>query len=279
MALPLAQIPAENQPFYYRNLGEAYIRQTGYSTYQLFALSLEDIKAIRPINKDSAVHDNAAGAGVVATALINFDDDDLEAEVLVTDRDLELVKAAEACLFDWPNVRFMEADAHNLAMVAENSISHSILNFSVHTLDNPLQALKEMYRTLQPGGIAVITTWKRYGTADVIHAAQALIRPDLPAMKFPRPELMKEGALEQLVVEAGFRPSDMQSSQKSILTNGIDLERLKTHLLGEFTASARDGWTEEEKKRWPDALEQAARNELRSYHGVRHESWVVLALK
>jgi ubiquinone/menaquinone biosynthesis C-methylase UbiE len=74
--------------------------------------------------------------------------------------DLVKAKAAER---GWENVSTDVLDVRDLKTLEDNTFTHVITNFGfapdVKDLSGPLKAAKEMYRVLQPGGVAVVTTW------------------------------------------------------------------------------------------------------------------------
>jgi hypothetical protein len=178
-----------------------------------------------------------------------------------------------------------------------NSLSHSILNFSIFTLADPVAGVREMYRTLRPptpqssfssapnpnaaGGLAILTSWRRFPVASIIHRAQALVRPDLPSMRIPRPEFMREGELERVALEAGFTSARMDVIIEDLLVREgtPEFAGLRSFMLGDFTKLAREGWTEQDVARWPQALEKAISEELGKYGGIKFEAWIVLAQK
>jgi SAM-dependent methyltransferase len=157
--------------------------------------------------------------------------------------------------------------------------THSITNFSIFNFQDPLAGVKEIYRTLQPSGQVVITTWKRFGIGEVIHEVQRQIRPDLPPMKYSGPELYSADAVVEVMVEAGFEKAGLKVLDMTHIVSGEDLEGLKEFAGGPFTDSARKEWTEEEKGRWKDTLLEVLEKEKREFGGVKFEGWGLLATK
>lgn len=127
----------------------------------------------------------------------------------------------------------------------------------------------------------MLTTWRRFAVACIVHRAQEMVRPDLPPMKIPRPEFMRDGELERVVLEAGFAPARVAVRIEDLLVeeDGDEFAGLRSFMLGDSTRMARAGWTEEEVGRWPEALDEAMAEELATYGGIKFEAWVVLAQK
>lgn len=267
-------------PEYFSALAANYAQQTGNSTNRIFALSLPDIEAVSPLTKDSIVHDNAAGPGTATAAIVEKFPREKVPSILITDNVPPMVEAAKATFVSWPQIETRVLDSLSLDGIPDDQLTHSILNFSIFTFSDPVKGLREIYRTLRPGGVAALTTWKRFGASQVIHAAQALVRPDLPPMALPHPEFLQQGVLEKTAVEAGFARDAIQVKEESIVVSGLELdEGLKKFILGDFTRPARQGWSDEEVGRWPDAVEQAIQEEIEAFGGIKFEAWVVITKK
>lgn len=267
-------------PEYFSELASNYARQTGNSTRYLFNASFDDITAALPITKDSVIHDNAAGPGTATSVIVDKIPTKSEVpEVLITDFVPPMVAGARQSFEAWPQIRAQKIDSLNLADIPDNHFTHSVLNFSIFTFSDPLKGLQEIRRTLKPGGLAALLTWKRFGAGAVVHAAQASIRPDLPPMKIAGAEFLDEGYLADMAVKAGFGRGKMSVSSKSIVVAGPDMEGLRSFSMGKFTEPAKAGWTDEEKARWGGAIDGAFQKEVDEFGGVKFESWVVLVKK
>ncbi|SCO78005.1 uncharacterized protein FRV6_02217 [Fusarium oxysporum] len=265
---------------YFSAFAANYLQQTGRSTYRVLDLAFDSIQATRPITKGSVVHDNAAGPGIAALVLVDRLAADDVPQILVTDNVPPMVQAAKDSFTSFPQIEAKVLDSQNLKGIPDEHFTHSILNFSVYTLDDPVKGVKEIYRTLQPDGLAAISCWKRFGVGKLIHAAQALVRPDLPPLKIPHPEFFEPGVLEKTTIEAGFDSSKFELVEDSIIVSGPELEDgLKKFMLGDLMRPARAGYTNEEEERWPEAVDEVLKKEVESYGGIKFESWVLLAQK
>jgi SAM-dependent methyltransferase len=257
-----------------------YLQQTGRSTYRVLDLAFDGIQATKPVAKGSVVHDNAAGPGIAASVLVDRLAADGLPQILVTDNVPPMVQAAQDSFTSLPQIESKILDSQNLEGIPDEHFTHSILNFSVYTLADPVKGVKEIHRTLQPDGLAVISCWKRFGVGGLIHAAQALVRPDLPPLKMPHPEFFEPGVLEKTTVEAGFDSSKFKLVEDSIIVSGPELEDgLKKFMLGDLMRPARAGYTSDEERRWPEAVDEVLKKEVETYGGVKFESWVLLAQK
>jgi ubiquinone/menaquinone biosynthesis C-methylase UbiE len=278
----MASSQSKDLPFssYFSAFAANYVQQTGKSTRRIFEESLEEIQAIKPINRDSVVHDNAAGPGIAASVLIESLPAHEIPEILVTDNVPPMVQGAQDSFTKWPQVETTILDSLSLEGISDDYFTHSILNFSVFTLAEPVKGLKEMHRTLKSDGLAVISCWKRFGVGQLIHAAQAIVRPDLPPLKMPHPEFFEKGVLEKTAAEAGFDPAKFQLLEKSIVVSGPELDDgLKKFMLGPLMGPARAGFTEEDEKKWPAAVDEVIKKEVEIHGGVGFDGWVLLAQK
>ncbi|EWG40793.1 hypothetical protein FVEG_03067 [Fusarium verticillioides 7600] len=265
---------------YFSAFAANYLQQTGRSTYRVLDLAFDSIQATKPITKDSAIHDNAAGPGIAALVVVDRLAADDVPRILVTDNVPPMVQAARESFTSFPQIEAKVLDSQNLEGIPDERFTHSILNFSVYTLADPVKGVQEIYRTLQPGGLAVISCWKRFGVGELIHAAQAIVRPDLAPLKMPHPEFFEPGVLENTTIKAGFDSSKFKLVEDSIVVSGTELEDgLKKFMLGDLMRPARAGYTDEEEKKWPEAVEEVLKKEVENHGGIKFESWVLLARK
>ena len=163
-------------------------------------------------------------------------------------------------------------DSHHLAFPDE-TFTTSVSNINVTTYTEPLRCLQEMHRTLKPDGLAIVSIWKRFGVANIIHAAQKLVREDSEPMKIPKAEFMQDGYLRGMMTEAGYH--NVTQRTVSVVCTGEDLEGLRAFTQGAFTSTIREKWTEAEQAHWPGAVEQAIAEEVKRFGGIKFEAWFV----
>ncbi|KAI0401755.1 hypothetical protein F4802DRAFT_401801 [Xylaria palmicola] len=284
MASPI-QHPQLPLPDYFSKFSSFYIRQTGHSTLNILSdVIINEIQtSSHPIGPDSVVHDTAAGPAVGAAALvISLPKDQLPKELLVSDIVPMMVSAARESLTgsSLPYVECKELDSQDLKSVPDSYFTHSIDNFSIFTFTNPGNAVKETYRTLRAGGLAVITCWRRFAPMYIVHAAQQKIRPDLPLMPTPSPEFYEQGVLRKVVEENGFATDKIVVVEKTLLvTEEENIAGLTTLMSGDMMAKAREGYTEEQKSKWGESVQQSVKEEIEKFGGIRFEAYVLLATK
>jgi ubiquinone/menaquinone biosynthesis C-methylase UbiE len=284
-AQPQAQHPYLPLPHYFDKFASFYARQTGHSTLTILAdVIVNHVQtSAHPIGPDSVVHDTAAGPGIGAAALVaRLSKDQLPKKMLVSDNAAPMVNAALASLTasPLPDVDCKVLDSQDLASVPNNYFTHSIDNFSIFTFVNPTDAIRETYRTLSPGGLAVVTCWRRFAPMFIVHAAQKKIRPDLPLMPTPNPEFYEEGVLQQVVEAGGFAKNDITVVDQVLVVDGDEnIAGLTMLMSGPMMNKARDGYTEEEQAKWTESISQSVKEEVAQFGGIRFEAYVLLATK
>ncbi|KAJ9495743.1 hypothetical protein H2202_008786 [Exophiala xenobiotica] len=299
---------------YFTEIAPTYAQVTGNTTLDLFGQVLTHRDGLS-ITSESIVHDNAAGPGTATEALIAWcheHDVSPPRKIVVTDYVPAMIEACEARLIkskpkhhgdadadadallgqSKSDVALSVTDSSNLKDLADDdTFTHSICNFSIFNLTDPVQCLREMHRTLQAGGTVVVTCWKRFAVEEVLAAAQRIVKGEewANAHRIPAagPQFAQEGYTAGLVREAGFAADTVETfALEKLVTaeeggDGSDnwrglYEFLTTSSLK--NAATRD-WSEEEVAKWPHAVEAAMQQEKESCGGLRFEAWVVIARK
>lgn len=236
-----------------------------------------------PIRPDSVVHDTAAGPGIGAAALVAaLPKDQLPKEVLVSDNNAMMMVAAKDSLSfsPLPDVQCKELDSHDLSSVPDDYFTHSIDNFSIFTFSRPVSAVRETYRTLKPGGLAVVTCWRRFPAVLIVQSAQKKIRSDLPLMATPGPQFCEEGILQKSIEEAGFTKDKIAVYDEVLVVKDAENVAGITALMsGPMMAKARKGYTAEEEAKWVEAVRQSVKEEIEQFGGIQFEAYIILATK
>lgn len=280
-----AQHPGLPLPDYFSKFASIYVRQTGQATLNILAdvITSNIQKSANPIGPDSIVHDTAAGPGIGAAALVaTLSGDQLPNEVLVSDNNAMMVAAARDSLASspLPRVDCKELDSQDLSSVADEYFTHSIDNFSIFTFVRPVDAIRETYRTLRTGGVAVVTCWRRFAPVVIVQNAQRKLRPDLPLMPTPGPEFFEEGVLKKRVEEAGFSKEKITMDERVLVVEDEDnIAGLTALMSGPMMAKAREGYTAEEEAKWAESVNQSVKEEIEQFGGIRFEAYILLATK
>jgi ubiquinone/menaquinone biosynthesis C-methylase UbiE len=279
-----SKLPAKD---WFTSLAATYSRQTGDSTADILASLIPDIQSSPvPISSSSRVHDIAAGPGTVTSLLFRQTPSIQPQYVLVSDNNPAMVAGAKQVLSgdsssSSSSIEFKEIDAQDLSSLPDGSFTHAIMNFSIFLLAKHTEAMQDLRRTLKPNGegLAVITTWKRFAAVEIIHHAQSLIKPDGPRMPLPGLAFYEEGYVASVMASAGFDPAKTQVKLRELIVKP-DTEQyinLRNFMLSDFTKRAREAYSEEEEKRWPEVIDQALKVEVADHGGIKFEAWGVFA--
>lgn len=108
------------------------------------------------LSRNMVVADVGAGTGFMAAGLapqVN--------RVICVDASPEMLQVAESNLASFDNLEYRVGDGTALP-IADASLDAVFANMYLHHVEEPLGALKEMARTLKPGGRLVITDMERH---------------------------------------------------------------------------------------------------------------------
>lgn len=248
---------------------DAYTRRIGGVTTSVgvFALSLfPSVTASSPPGQTTPtspleILDNASGPGVLLPSLLSKFP---TASISAVDNSADMISIVNtmAVSSGWRDrVTGAVMDSCALSGFEDGRFDISMTNFGITLFPSPVQGLKEIYRTLKPGGTAVVTTWKSVGWLPLLRAVHRVVRPDDEDV--PMKELLADWAREEAVVEvmvAGrFEREEVRVVERASVMwapAGQDameeMVRMMTESLGPMTKKWEDG----EKDKIPAALRE-----------------------
>lgn len=206
------------------------------------------------------VHDNGCGVGAGSHAIFEKQPDVSITATDIDDRALELYKQRAA---SWP------AEASHMDSTAlkfpDGTFTHSLWNALIFVLPNDgIEAIKETYRTLNPGGVAVFNSIAYGPNLIPINETATRTRPagtPLPrqgAEKWADPDILKH-----TIEQGGF--TNVRLSQASYTsTTKTDLTRFATMLWSFVGGATAVGWLESDEERWDEAIEVMKQELLKS---------------
>lgn len=229
-----------------------YEASTGGCTRELARLLL-GIPQLESIYQPSAiVLDNACGTGIVAEEII------LRARR--AEANLPTIHAVD------PAPNMVEISRKKLDTLGASAISstavmpgeklefqdetftHSITNLGILFFTDGDAGAKEIYRTLKPIGVAVVTSWAVLGYLEVIRPAQSAVRPNDPPFKLPIPETWFDPAfVEKCLKDGGF--ANVTVSESIVHYGAPSAEDLLALILNSFKMLWKD-WSEEEQNKF-----------------------------
>jgi len=218
---------------------EAYWQKQLYPAQQKL-LQLANIK------DGDKIIDIACGTG-----LVSFPAAELAGEkgfVLANDISDKMVEAGTAIAKerDLSNISFQRMDAEELK-VGDDSYDIALCALGLMYFPDPLKAMKEMYRSLKPGGHAVVAVWgqrKNCGWAEVFEIVDRRVASEVCPMFF---NLGNEGTLQKYMSAGGFKNISVERISSSLNYSSSD-EACGAAFLGGPVALAYSKFSDDVKK-------------------------------
>lgn len=178
-------------------------------------------------------------------------------------------------------------DAQHLPY-SDDSFDASIMNFGIFFLPDPIAGVKEIHRTLKPGGTTAITVFKSFGFKPILDEVQNRIQPVNRLTKLPLMGPWCDSTkLKDVIVQGGFSIPSFHTVVAQLW--GQDAEDFKVALLESFGMFVARAWSEEEKAKLSPITSQVVDELLEkddpvclrdgSKVGCGGEAWVAIAVK
>lgn len=172
-------------------------------------------------------------------------------------------------------------DSTDLSGLADNTFTHTYMAAAIFIVPDPAKAIVEIKRTLQPGGVALVTSFEKQSFLEVFQDVQKAIRPDAPMWKGPLPvEWLTEGKLRAVMEGGGFESDKVNIQRYSFWAKGEEWCKPAAVLLREaFTRSITNGWSEEERGRFEVKLGEDLESERVRTQRYEMKGFVAVARK
>ncbi|KAJ0417372.1 S-adenosyl-L-methionine-dependent methyltransferase [Aspergillus carlsbadensis] len=239
---------------------------------------------------DAIVLDNACGTGALTFALLeSFQPSASEGHALPTIHAVDIAPAMTASVvqksqtLSVPDGVLQTAvmDAQSLSF-ADNTFTHSYMNFGIFFLPDAARGAAEIYRTLKPGGAAFISTWQSLGYLDLLRASQRIVRPQDSEEELFRPMYSEvwftEEKLRGTLVAGGFPKERITVYTKGTKLVGDDIQGLVETMLLPF-GKKMEGWSGEERVRLKEVIVEGLSVEDRETCSVDMVAFVAVAMK
>lgn len=136
----------------------------------------------------------------------------------------------------------------------DETFDASITNFGIFYFSDAVQGAKELYRTLKFGGKAVVTCWVGLPVLQILHAVQAIVKPDSTPFSLSKLEEWDDPeTMESVLLDGGFQTVEMK--QVKAMWRNKNIEVAAKSLASNFVALVGDQWSMEEKSRMLEATE------------------------
>jgi ubiquinone/menaquinone biosynthesis C-methylase UbiE len=216
-------------------------------------IAVKLLRLLPPIDAGSSIHDNACGSGAITKAIMSSVLPP-GCKLYATDINPAMVSElqAEASAKGWPViVEIMAAQRLNFA---NEAFSHSINSFSIHLIEEDDEVMKQVHRTLKPGGVALFSIWRYPILARAVLAAHYATRPagtpPLPALE--RANFGVE-ALRQLLKSSNFGSDTLTWSE---VEEFMLINNLRQWLIAAWSLLGQpaQGWAQQDEDNWDKAI-------------------------
>ena len=215
-----------------------------------------NLTLIPPLPQGGIVHDNACGPGVV-TRLLMAKGYPQNLTIHATDIDPVFLAAttAEAQTNSWPvEVSNQRSEALNFA---DNFFDLSIMNFAIFACPNAgLDGAKEIYRTLKPGGTAVVNCWQDVSWLVPSQVAYAHTQPGKEYLFTKLVETWADGThLQKVMKDAGFKEENMSVHESNGWATFTRQEMRGWVEKGWAFLGGVGGWAENAEQAWDETID------------------------
>lgn len=233
-------------------------------------LAAATISHLTPLPSGAKIHDNGCGTGAATAAIMSSVSPSDEVSINGTDINAPVVELYKQLATEkhWPATA-VPMDSTALSF-ADEIFTHSIGNALLFVLPNDgVDAVKEMYRTLKPGGIAAVNSWAYVPNLEPIQAAAQNTRPTgTPVPRQGMDKWSQAEFLQSVVEKGGFEKQKIKMVQNDVFVELGDLNRYATMLWSFIGGTSAVGWLESDEERWDEAID-IVKKELRKSQGTR----------
>lgn len=224
---------------------------TGGLTTQKFAK--HNLSLIPAIPAGSIIHDNCAGAGTVSRILLSQQPD---VKIFATDIDQPFldVLTEDAAQNSWPiEVSNQRSERTSFA---DDFFDYDITNIGVIFWTGAgLDGVKEVHRTLKPGGTALINCWESITWMAPIVLVHKQFRGDA---QFPAPPInWSDGQrLRKILLEAGFEEDKLRQERHEVVATIPEADfRDWTEKTWAYLAGI-GGWHQVDNEKWDEEVDR-----------------------
>lgn len=169
----------------------------------------------------------------------------------------------------WP-AEAIKADAGNLGSIADATFTHTIATMALFTFpDDGVPAAKETYRTLKPGGVAMINSWAQTSNMGPLRAASTRTRPEgAPGIRDAMAKWEDGEYLKSIIEKGGFAKDKIVLTKRDVYIRATTIDRFALMLWSFIGGTTAAGWIESDEERWDEAI-AIIKDELRKTDGFK----------
>ncbi|USP76180.1 methyltransferase type 11 [Curvularia clavata] len=238
------------QETFFEALAANYEAGTGGCARELVS-HIVDI--LPPVDANSVVLDNACGNGMFSQELfVEYPDTPLTVSCAdIAPSMIELARRSVPQGNPSSKVSFEVMPGEKLSFPDE-TFTHSVTSLGIFFFKDAAAGAREIYRTLKPGGTAVLTSWKVPGHLEPVYTADRAVKPEGPHFKWPVDDAWFEGShLTKTLENAGFKDVEIHEFPCTYGANAVeDLCRYQMGLWKQIGPK----WTDEENAQFEKEL-------------------------
>lgn len=180
---------------------------------------------------------------------------------------------------DWTK-SYISAPDFQVSGFEDDAFDIGLVNFSIGSFVDSAIGMKELFRTLKPGGIAIVSNWETFGVSNILDAAMRKVRADAAPLPVVHPEFRQEDTLVKTLVEAGFGEDEVEVCKTSLVLDDEEaLDAIRDSLTGMYTLPVLSILSADETNAWPNAVAQTIEEAKVADRGVLCTAWVLTASK
>ncbi|KAM0217119.1 hypothetical protein ACHAQD_007609 [Fusarium lateritium] len=239
---------------HFNKTANKYEATTGGATRELAQHAISFIADLKPLTSESNILDNACGTGIVTDIILNSG---IQPEIHAVDVAEKMASITRDRFSSHANVHVAVMPGEELSF-PNDTFTHSITNLGLMYFTDASEGAREIARTLQPDGVAVITGWSIMGHIKIIQEVQSQIRPNDTPFKAPISDIWLDPEhTKAVLLGAGL---DVHTSIAIDVYLGEETaDRVADLLTNGFGSKVFDSWSEEEKEKGAAVMKKLVR--------------------
>ncbi|EWG50975.1 hypothetical protein FVEG_10090 [Fusarium verticillioides 7600] len=219
-------------------------------------LAAASLSCTEPFGHSEVIfHDVGCGLGAGTEAIMSLKQDNIVIKGTDINEDVLGLYRQNIAANKWP-AEALKMDASKLDF-PDKTFTHCIGNALLFVLENDgVDAIKEIHRTLKPGGVAILNSWAHTPTIPAIHTAAKKTRP--AGTPLPREGLDKwedKDFLLDVIIKGGFKPEKVKFMQKDVHVTVGDLKRFAIMIWSFIGGTSKAGWLKSDEENWDVAVD------------------------
>ncbi|KAL9617812.1 MAG: hypothetical protein Q9160_007417 [Pyrenula sp. 1 TL-2023] len=259
----------------FNSQASTYERRLGGATRRI----ITHIIALLPaLPAPATILDNACGPGFATSELLRAYPSARIHAADVAEGMIELVDRAVAEKKGLGAGRVVTAVMDGVALGYEDAtFDASVTSFGIFFFGDPVVGAKEIFRTLKPGGTAVVTCWKEVPFYGILRAVQQVVRPGSePIVMDVLERWTRRETMEETLREGGFEGVEMH--ERSVMWWNQGLEEAVAGLKDNFVGMVGERWTEGEKEEILEATKKVLQERAREFVVVEEDGRIGLQM-